>query len=67
MFQISLKAARINAGLKQKEVSAAMHVDTATIINWEKGKTSPRADQLRRLCELYSIPIDNIFLKEKSS
>lgn len=66
-MQISLKAARVNAELKQKDVAKAIHVDVATIIKWESGKTVPRADQLQALCKLYGISIDFIFLKEKST
>lgn len=71
MFQISLRAARVNAGFNQSSIADALNVDRTTIINWEKGKTSPRYDQLRGLCELYKIPIDYIFcershLKENS-
>ena len=61
-YQISLKAARVNANLTQKEVASRLSVSNKTIINWETGKSSPRADQLRTLCEYYQIPIDFIFL-----
>lgn len=65
MLQISLKAARVNAGMRQKDVANCLGVDTATIINWEHGRTSPRIDQLQELCDLYSISINNIFLNRK--
>lgn len=64
MFQISLKAARVNAGYTQTDVSKKINVDKSTIIKWEKGKTAPRADQLKLLCDLYEIPIDYIFLSK---
>lgn len=67
MLQISLKAARVNAGLTQKDVAKAVDVDVSTIMNWENGKSSPRAPQIVALSELYGIPIDNIFLREKST
>lgn len=67
MFQISLKAARVNAGLTQKEVAKNdnIRVDVATIVSWENGKTFPKAPQLQALCALYKIPIDYIFLGNK--
>lgn len=65
MFQISLKAARVNADLRQTDVANAIGVDVATIINWEKGKTAPRSDQLKKLCDIYGTPMDFIFLSRK--
>ena len=62
MLQISLAAARVNAGLTQKEVAEKMGVSKVTIISWEKGKTLPNIATARKLAELYEIPLDNIFL-----
>ena len=62
ILQISLAAARVNAGLTQDEVAKEMHVGKQTIVNWEKGKTSPSFATTKALSDLYKIPIDNIFL-----
>lgn len=64
MFQISLRAARVNAGYTQDAASKKINVDKSTIIKWEQGKTVPRADQLKSLCELYNVPMDYIFLNK---
>lgn len=61
-MQISLRAARVNKGLTQEEAAARIHVNKATIINWEKGKTSPSAAQFENLCELYAVKKDDIFI-----
>ena len=61
-LQISLAAARVNAGMTQEEVSKRMQVSKQTIINWEKGKTIPRIPEMEMLSRLYKIPLDNIFL-----
>lgn len=66
-FQISLSAARVNAGLTQEEVSAEMHISKTTLVNWEKGKVAPSFASLQVLSNLYSIPIDNIFLPPQST
>ena len=63
---ISLTAARVNAGLNQKEMAVEMGVDVSTIINWEKGKTEPSASQLRRISKISRIPMDFIFIPMKS-
>lgn len=62
-MKISLRAARINAKLTQKESAERLGVDVTTIGKWENGKTSPKAAQLERLCSIYGVPIDYIFLQ----
>ena len=66
-FQISLAAARVNAGLTQEEAAKALKVGKQTIVSWEKGKSEPKMSQSRQLSELYKIPLDYIFLPEESN
>ena len=61
-FQISLAAARVNAGLTQEEVARNLGISKNTLINWEKGKSIPRATQMQKMCEIYNIPEEHIFL-----
>lgn len=61
-MQITLKAARVNKGLKQNEAAKALGVDKSTLGNWENGKTFPTADRLAQMCRLYGVGIDDIFL-----
>ena len=63
LFQISLEAARVNANMTQKDAASSINVNVSTISNWEKGRTAPSAEQFRRLCEVYSCPMDVIFLR----
>ncbi len=67
IIRISLAAARVNACMTQQEVAEKMHVGKQTVVNWEKGNTEPKTSQIRLLSDLYKIPIDNIFLPEKSN
>lgn len=66
-LQISLAAARVNAGLTQEEVAKALKVGKQTIVSWEKGKSEPKMSQSRKLSELYNMPLDYIFLQSKSN
>ena len=66
-FQISLAAARVNAGLTQEEAAKALKVGKQTIASWEKGNSEPKMSQSRQLSELYKIPLDYIFLPTKSN
>lgn len=61
-LKISLKAARINAGLTQEAVAAMLKKSKVTIIHWEKGKTSIDKGNFDALCRLYSVDEENIFL-----
>lgn len=65
MKKISLAAARVNANLTQKQAAMKMDIDKTTLSNWERGKTAPKAPQLIKLCKIYDISIDDIFLQQK--
>lgn len=62
MKKLSLKAARVNAGLTQEEAAQAINVTGRTLISWEKGVTHPTVDKLLRLCSLYDVQISDIFI-----
>ena len=59
-IKISMAAARVNAGLTQKQLAAICGVSENTVINWENGKTVPRIDMLPVLEEAYGISADYI-------
>ena len=59
-FQISLAAARVNAGLTQVEAAEKAHVSNKTINNWENGKVSPSFANVELLCRIYGISSDYI-------
>ena len=63
-IKISLAAARVNAGMTQRQAAKALGISTATLVSWEKNKSTPRVDTARRISELYKIPLANIFLPE---
>ena len=66
-FQITLAAARVNAGLTQDDVAKALKVGKQTIVSWEKGNSEPKMSQCRLLSDLYKMPLDYIFLPTKSN
>lgn len=64
MLKITLKAARVNAGLKQCESAKSLGISRKTLIRWENGETFPKPEQINALCALYGVSYDNIiFLK----
>ena len=58
MVKITIKAARVNASLSQKEAADRLGVSNKTLGNWEKGITFPPADKIPAICELYGVPYD---------
>lgn len=62
MTQISLRAARVNVNLTQKEVAEKIGVHQHTIAKYEKDSTKIPMDLLRQLSELYRVKLDHIFL-----
>ena len=56
--KIKLKAARVNAGLTQTEVAHKLNRNKQTIVNWEKGSTEIKVNDLLALSELYGMPIE---------
>lgn len=66
-IQITLAAARVNAGMTQEEAARKMGVTKSTIISWEKNRIAPRIPEMERLAAVYGIPQDNIFLPYKST
>lgn len=67
MPRISLEAVRVNAKMKQKEWAKMLGVSRTTVVNWEKGNTEPSLSQLRKMSELSGIPMDFIFVPDKSN
>lgn len=62
MSKISLKAARVNAGLTQADVGKELGVSKQTISHWESGRNDVPAKSFLILCGLYGKTPDDIFL-----
>lgn len=65
-IRISIKAARVNSEMNQIEFAREIGVSLSTVTNWERGKTEPDASQLRKISEISGIPMDFIFIPQKS-
>lgn len=59
-MQITLKAARINAGFTQEQVKEKLGYSRNSLHRWEKGIGSPKFNVLAKLCELYGVPVECI-------
>ena len=59
-LKITMAAARENAGLSQKQFAEQCGVSESTVINWEKGRTSPDLKKIPLLEKAYGIPLDYV-------
>lgn len=60
MKKISLKAARVNAGLSQKVAAKKLEISNSTLCSWENGKTFPDQPMIEKICVLYGLTYDMI-------
>jgi transcriptional regulator with XRE-family HTH domain len=59
-MKIKLNAARVNAGFTQEEVAKLLGKSKNTIVNWEKGKSSPDINDGKALANLYGVSVDDL-------
>lgn len=57
---ISLKAARINAGLTQSEAAQKLNISKNTLGGYESGKVVPKIDIAKEMAHLYGLSVDDI-------
>lgn len=60
MKRFSLKAARVNANLSQKEAAEKLGISNKTLCSWENGKTYPDQPMIEKVCNLYGLTYDMI-------
>lgn len=66
-MKITLKAARINAGYKAKDVAHILGICASRVAQVENGIRPIRTEELDRMCKLYGMSKDEIRLEERSS
>lgn len=64
MNKISLKAARVNAGLTQKELAERVSKNESTIIKWEKFPNKIPLGDFKKICKELNVNIDQIFFTD---
>ncbi|MGL9846078.1 hypothetical protein IGJ91_001237 [Enterococcus sp. DIV0765f] len=62
MISISLRSARVNAGLTIKEAAKIIGIHHETLSKYEKDSSDIPMSLLNKLSNLYQIPTDYIFL-----
>ncbi len=59
-IQITQKAARVNAGMTQKEVASQLGISNQTVIKWEKTPGVIPGERMAQLASIYGLPVDSI-------
>ena len=62
--KMSLKAARVNAGLSQDAAAKRLGKGKQTLSNWETGRTKIDAESFLELCRIYNCKAEDIFLPQ---
>ncbi len=57
---MSIKSAREKAGMTQKQVASALHVNQSAVAHWETNRTQPTAAKLAILAELFNCTVDEL-------
>lgn len=57
---ITLKAARVNAGLTQKEAAKRLNISKGTLASYELYRTIPNVDTAKKIADLYGLEVDGI-------
>lgn len=66
-MRITLRAARMNMSLTQKEAAKKLGVTVDTLRNWEKGKSYPDAMRIRRIEETYNVHYDDLIFLPRNT
>lgn len=59
-MEVTMKAARINAGYTQKAAAKLLNISKNTLSNYENYKTIPDVKTSGAMARLYRISVDNI-------
>lgn len=58
---ITLKAARVNAGLTQKEAAKDLQINKNTLANYENYRTTPDIEMAQKIAELYGCTVNDLY------
>lgn len=63
--KITLAAARVNAGLSQDKAANMLEISKDTLSNYERGKTTPDWNMVKKIESVYGFPSDFIFFGDE--
>ena len=57
---LTLKAARVNKGLTQKEAAKLLGISVTALLSYERGKSFPNVQTVKKIEDLYGVPYADI-------
>lgn len=66
MIQISMEAARINAGYTQQKAGELFGVHYQTIAKWENDNSTMPFEQIAKIPKIYGVPSQAIYFGSKN-
>lgn len=65
IFQVRLKEIRLERGLSQVELAKLIQTTNDSVYSWEKGRSQPSIEAIRKLCEALSVSSDYLLGLER--
>lgn len=56
----TIRELRESAGLTQLELAMSLGCTPSAVYNWERGRSEPRASQVRAMARLFRVSMDDI-------
>ncbi|AQS36119.1 Helix-turn-helix domain [Shewanella psychrophila] len=66
MLNEKIRSVREEKGMTRKDVAEGVKTSDKTVMNWESGKTEPKASELKRLADTMGISINELLGEEIS-
>ena len=63
-FGQRVRSLRLKAGFSQQEVAAQLNIGQPSYADWERRNVAISADQVHRLADIFSVPIEDLFRKD---
>lgn len=64
MFKTRVKEARKRKGLTQKQLAAYLNLSANAICEWEKGRSEPNFDTLKKIADYFDVSVDYLLGRE---
>ncbi|HRR40115.1 MAG TPA: helix-turn-helix transcriptional regulator [Syntrophales bacterium] len=66
-LKITMKAARVNVGLRQDEAAKLLGITVNNLALFEKMKAVPAWEIVNKMSEIYKIPVENLLFTRESA
>ena len=63
-YKITLRAARVNAGLTIEKAAAKLGINRDTLSRWERGRSYPSVLEFKLIEKLYKVKYEDIEFKQ---